>query len=134
MSPTAKIRIICVLFGLFVGAIIYAADTGIGKPVFDFVRSFPLGDKISHFLLMGTLALLANLSLQCRTCGGGRFAPGVGTVLVALVVVAEEISQIWIPGRSFDLLDLTADFLGFACGEGAARALWARIAAVRSRE
>jgi VanZ family protein len=43
---------------------------------------------------------------------------------VAIVVVGEETSQIWIPGRNFDLLDLTADFIGIAGGELAARRLY----------
>ena len=124
MKAVKRFRIACSLFAVFVGAIIYAADAGIGQRYFDIVRSFPMGDKISHFLLMGTLAGLANLSIGCRTLGGSRIRPGLGTVIVTILVVAEEISQIWIPGRSFDLLDLTADFLGIACGELAARWFW----------
>jgi VanZ family protein len=134
MKRIQHTRLACFLFTLFLASIVYAADTGIGKPVFDFVRYLPLGDKVSHFLLMGTLSILANLSLQTRTLGGGRLAPGIGTVLVTTVVVAEEFSQIWVPARSFDLLDLTADFLGIAGGEMAARALWSRIVSVGSRE
>jgi hypothetical protein len=134
MSSLKSIRIVCVLFALFVGSIVYAVDTGIGKPIFDFVRSLPLGDKISHFFLMGTLAGLANLAFGRRTAGSRRISPGLGTVIVAIVVVAEEISQIWIPGRSFDLLDLAADFLGIAGGDFAARALWSRIVSTESRE
>jgi VanZ family protein len=42
----------------------------------------------------------------------------VGTIIVLFVVTIEEVSQIFIRGRSFDLGDLAADFLGIiAFGE-----------------
>src|SRR5580704_8427099 len=121
MHNLNTIRLVFVLFAVFVGSVIYAADTGIGKPYLDVVRSLPLGDKASHFALMGTLSALANLAFDWRVSSRSRFAPGVGTMVVTLAVVAEEISQIWIPVRTFDVYDLAADFLGIACGALAAR-------------
>jgi hypothetical protein len=112
-----RIRAACFLFALFIGSVVYAADMGIGQRYFDYVRSFPLGDKISHFLLMGTMSALANLAARGRRVRCGPLAFGLGTLIVAAIVLAEEISQIWIPGRTFDLFDLAADFLGIACGE-----------------
>jgi hypothetical protein len=112
-----RIRIACFLFALFIGSVIYAADMGIGQRFFDFVRSFPLGDKISHFCLMGIMSALANLAARRRRIRLGPISFGLGTAIVVAVVVAEEISQIWVPGRTFDLFDLAADFLGIACGE-----------------
>jgi hypothetical protein len=111
-----KIRVACFLFALFIGSVIYAADMGIGQRYFDIVRSFPLGDKISHFVLMGMMSALANLAARGRPVRFGSVSFGVGTLIVAIVVVAEEISQIWVPGRTFDLFDLVADFLGILCG------------------
>jgi VanZ family protein len=102
-------------------AVVYAANAGICQRYFDIVRSLPLGDKVSHFLLMGTMAAMANLAFKRRTIAVGSLRPGIGTTVVAVIVVAEEISQIWIPGRTFDLFDLTADFLGMACGDLLAR-------------
>jgi polysaccharide biosynthesis protein VpsQ len=126
MKHFTKIQVACVLFAVFIGAIVYAADTGIGKPFFDFVRGFPLGDKISHFFLMGTLATLANLACAGRRLIRGVAVPGLGTTIVAVIVLAEEISQIWIPGRTFEFYDLLADGLGIACGEFVATKLRAR--------
>jgi VanZ family protein len=111
-----RIRAACFLFALFIGSVIYAADMGIGQRYFDIVRSFPFGDKISHFLLMGIMSALANLAARGRRMRLGPISFGLGTAIVATVVVAEEISQIWIPGRHFDLFDLVADFLGIVCG------------------
>jgi VanZ family protein len=112
-----RIRVACFVFALFIGLVVYAADVGIGKHYFDIVRSFPLGDKISHLCLMGIMSALANLAARGRRIRLGPISFGLGTVIVAAVVVAEEISQIWVPGRTFDLFDLVADFLGIACGE-----------------
>jgi VanZ family protein len=123
MTALTRIRVACILFVVLIVLIVYAADTGIGKPVFDAVRALPLGDKISHFLLMGTLSALTNLAFRCRRVGTSRLAPGIGTLIVIFIVVAEEISQIWIPGRTFELLDLAADFLGIVSGEQLARRL-----------
>jgi VanZ family protein len=66
---------------------------------------------------MGIMSALANLAARGRMVRFGPVSFGVGTLIVAIVVVAEEISQIWVPGRTFDLFDLGADFLGIACGE-----------------
>jgi VanZ family protein len=111
-----KIRLACFLFALFIGSVVYSADMGIGQRYFDIVRSFPLGDKISHFCLMGIMAALANLAARGRLARFGPASFGMGTAIVAVVVLAEEISQIWVPGRNFELFDLLADFLGIACG------------------
>jgi len=119
-----RFRIVCVLFVLFLGSVVYAADMGIGQPYFDVIRSLPLGDKASHFALMGVFSVLANLALQRRTLRPGRVGVRLGTVAVSVAVVTEELSQIWIPGRTFDFWDLAADFLGIACGALAARLLW----------
>jgi hypothetical protein len=40
-----------------------------------------------------------------------------------MVVAGEEFSQIWIPGRDFDLNDLVADLAGIALGDLIARRL-----------
>jgi len=111
------------VFSVILGLIIFAADAGIAAPVFDFVRSFPLGDKIAHFILMGTLALLANLVLSRGLLARSRHSILIGTAIVAGLVLLEEITQIWIPGRTFSLSDLTADALGIACGSLTARAI-----------
>jgi len=72
---------------------------------------------------MGTMSALANLTARGRRVSFLSFV-GLGTIIVAAVVVAEEISQIWIPGRTFDLYDLAADFLGIAGGQALATRSW----------
>ncbi len=110
-----QIRMVFLVFCGFLGTVIYAADIGLGPQYWGWLRHVPLGDKICHFGLMLTLCVLSNLVLKCRPLSLHR---GIllGTLIVAILVVGEEFSQIWIPGRSFDLLDLTADFLGITAG------------------
>jgi polysaccharide biosynthesis protein VpsQ len=119
-----RIRLLLLFFCSFLGLVIYAADIGVGSGYWGWLRHVPMGDKICHFGFMFTLSVLSNLALKCRAVSVRPHALLLGTVIVAIVVVGEEISQIWIPGRNFDLLDLTADFIGIACGELVARRLY----------
>ena len=99
------IGFITLLIGIVIGA-----NTG-----FEGFRGFydvPGGDKLGHFLLIGTLAFLVNATLHARRIQLGRLRPLLGSLLVTLVVSAEEFSQLFLVHRSFDLLDLTADYVG----------------------
>ncbi len=84
------------------------ADVKSTRYVLSFVGSIPFGDKLGHFFLIGTFSFLLNLSLGCRKVR--RVLSG--SLIVSVIVTIEEISQIFIRGRSFDLTDLIADFLG----------------------
>ena len=106
------VRILAVAFAGFLVLIVILANQG---RLYDFVpdpNQYPGGDKICHFVLMGTMAFLANLSFK----GAAIFLAGwrwyLGSVLVMLFVVIEEFSQIFLDGRNFDLVDLAADVLG----------------------
>ena len=106
------------LFLSFIVGVIYAADRHLARGFFGWVQSFPMGDKVGHLVLMGTLAFLLNRALAVRS-----IPPGVqlGGVIVAAFVVAEEISQRWFPWRTFDYGDLLADFIGIALADWLAR-------------
>ena len=95
-----------------VAIIIGLADHRDTQFIFGWVHAVPGGDKFCHFLIFGGLALVANHSLRCRTVAfaGGRVL--LGSLVVLILAAAEEVSQLYIPGRSFDLLDLAADALG----------------------
>lgn len=99
-------------FFAFIIWIIYLANTGGRNVLFDFVRSVPNGDKVGHFLLFGVLTLVVNLALKLRTLNLHYFRMYIGTILVSLFVVLEELSQVFIPSRTFELEDLTADAIG----------------------
>jgi polysaccharide biosynthesis protein VpsQ len=99
-------------FFLFVAGIIIGNDLGRLRTIVNWVGSFPFGDKIGHLVFIGTLAFLLNYALEGRTIKIGRFKILLGCSIVAVVMTLEEISQIWIPWRTFDLVDLSANYLG----------------------
>ena len=103
------------------GVVIACADTGRMRGFLGWVNSLPFGDKAGHFVLIGTMAHLLNYALRFKVLSVGRMAPQLGGLLVLAVITVEECSQIWIPGRTFDVGDLVANSLGVALGELAAR-------------
>ena len=110
---------LAILFGCFILAIIVLAD--LGKLGFLYsIYSFPSGDKAGHFLLYGILTLLIDLTLFRPPAQGTSLrviqsrkliAVKVGLIL-AVAITAEEFSQQYFSKRTFDLIDLTASYLG----------------------
>ncbi|RPI86780.1 MAG: trypsin [Planctomycetaceae bacterium] len=101
-------------FALFVVAVIVSADTGWADWLLEAVHVIPLGDKLCHCIFMGTLCWLANRSFRSEPVTAAIPWLTWPTVIISTLVVAEEFSQIWIPGRTFSLADLAADGLGIA--------------------
>ena len=95
-------------FVLFMVFVVYAANTGQGGRYWSFLDAVPYGDKVGHILLMRTLCLLLNLALRCRMIGRVL----LGSVIISVVVLGEELSQIFIATRTFDFGDLLADAIG----------------------
>ena len=107
-----KTKLIAIAYFVFLGVVVYFADSRAHLHWFTYLRSIPGGDKYGHFLLMGSLAFLVNLSLSCRVVriAGRGFL--LGSLVVLVLITIEEISQRFIPYRTFDLTDLLADYLG----------------------
>ncbi len=87
--------------------IVIAADHGVIAPALGFLYGFPMGDKVGHFLLMGMLAFFVALAAPPARL---RF----WLILLIVGIVLEEISQAFLPYRSFSLLDLFFSLLGVA--------------------
>lgn len=107
-----KSKLIASLYVLMIVGIVYMAAHQNYHQIFSPIRSIPFGDKIGHFLLMGGLSFLINLSLRCRTVAVRSRRMLLGTTIVILVVTLEEVSQLFVQYRSFDLVDLLFDYLG----------------------
>ena len=90
--------------------LVAAADQGWLKLAF--LAGLPAVDKAGHFFLMGGLSFLVNTSLQGRRCGVGRIRPLQGNLRVGALVAVEELSQLGLAQRSFELADLLADAAG----------------------
>ena len=111
-------KILLIVYVFVLAVIIFIASQKGTRYVLDFVGNIPYGDKIGHFVLMGGFSLLLNLALQAKTFGVGKFNYLLGSLIVVVVVTLEEISQIFVSGRTFDWGDLVFDYLGiFVFGE-----------------
>ena len=117
---SARIRVITVIYVFILAGIIVLADLRGTRYLLNFVGSLPLGDKIGHFCLMGIFSLLVNLTLNAKTFRFRELNYLLGSLIVLTMVTAEEFSQIFISGRTFDLKDLVFDYAGiFIFGETA---------------
>ncbi len=83
-----------------------------GTLAISWLAGLPAGDKIGHFVLMGLLSYLVNTALGGARWHWQRLSVLKGSLLVTALVVAEELSQLWLTHRAFELADLTADVAG----------------------
>ena len=120
-----KIIWITGIYILLLMSIVYLADRHQYHDLFSIIRSVPGGDKYGHFLLMGLLSFLLNTSLRCRELDVRAMHVLLGSVIVSIAVTLEEVSQIFMQYRSFDLIDLLFDYLGIWVFGKAARYVWA---------
>jgi VanZ family protein len=95
-------------FFLFISYIIFLADTADLNYGLEIVRIIPYGDKFFHALLYGMMAMFLNYGLGFRRVYGVQ----LGAILVLIFATIEEISQMFISTRTFDLGDLAADLIG----------------------
>ena len=121
-------KIATLLFGALLALIVLLANQGFS---FRLVYALPGGDKTAHFLLMGSLAFLANMALRGSMWRYGRLALPLGGSAVAALVTLEEMSQFFIPTRTLSLGDLLADYAGILLLGGLA--LWLQRRPARSR-
>jgi VanZ family protein len=83
-----------------------------------YVPNIHLNDKIEHLMAFGGLGFLLNLSLRIQN----KFAvvkkfPAIFTVfIVSSYAALDELHQLFIPGRTCDILDWTADTIGVTIG------------------
>jgi VanZ family protein len=106
------IPLCAVVFFCFIIWVIYLANTGQNSVFFQLVASIPYGDKLGHFCLFGLLTLATNFAFKLKSFNMSSMQIFSGTILVFIFVVIEEFSQYFIPSRTFDLIDLSADFIG----------------------
>jgi VanZ family protein len=115
---SAGIRIITLIYVFVLAGIVILADLYSTKNLLAFVGNIPFGDTIGHFCLMGMFSLLVNLALDAKSFRFWKLNYLLGSLIVLAIVTAEEFSQIFIAGRTFDLIDLLFDYAGiFIFGE-----------------
>jgi len=110
-----------ILFIILIAYIIYSANRGSLPLLFRQLIMFPGGDKVAHIVLLGILSLFVNYFLYPRhICILGK-SIFTGTLTVLCFITLEEISQLFIPMRAFDLLDLICSYLGILLGDVSVR-------------
>jgi polysaccharide biosynthesis protein VpsQ len=97
---------------LAIAGVTVGIDLGRLKSVTGWINSVPFGDKFGHLLIIGFLTFLLNYALAGRMVKIGRLKLLLGCTIVAVAMTVEECSQIWIASRTFDLIDLSANYLG----------------------
>lgn len=107
-----KLKWLTALYVLFLALLVFMVDQKPYQFLFRIVRRTPYADKAGHFVLMGLFSLLLNLALSAKKIKVGNLSLLVGSLVVALVVTLEELSQIFVRYRTFDLVDLVFDYSG----------------------
>lgn len=105
-------RLAALAFLLFIVWVIYMANAGHNSVFFDFVAAIPYGDKLGHVGLFGTLTFLTVLASKFTGWTLNNTRLYFAAIAVTLFVIGEEISQAFIPSRTFDVADLSADAVG----------------------
>jgi VanZ family protein len=84
----------------------------------DKLPSVEVSDKINHFLAFFVLGFFLNLTLKYQT----KFPELKKNILLITVIIAagygllDELHQLLVPGRSAEVLDWIADFIGAFSG------------------
>jgi VanZ family protein len=116
-ARSSRVRTFALIVSLALATIVVLANTGNLGPILHLVGQVPYGDKLAHFVLMGLFAFAVCLALGRRESGRSpERAARLGGIGVFVVVFVEELSQRFVATRTFDLVDLTADFFGIALG------------------
>jgi VanZ family protein len=72
-----------------------------------------LSDKGMHFLAYAGLAVVSVRALaRARWRGVTRLACAGATIIASAYGVFDELHQTWVPGRTFDSMDIAADAIG----------------------
>lgn len=95
----------------------------------DQLPSVEIGDKVNHFLAFIVLGFFLNLTLKYQT----KYPSLKKNILLITIIIAagygllDELHQLFVPGRSAEVLDWIADFVGAISGSLLAESLYRRF-------
>lgn len=105
--------ILTITTSLFAAWLIYQKDLGVSNDIINYVAAWPNGDKIGHFVLFGSVAFCAVIASRYKKINLGQYLPVyLASVVVGVLVIIEEISQMWFTTRTFEFADIAANLLG----------------------
>ncbi|MCU0348264.1 MAG: VanZ family protein [Saprospiraceae bacterium] len=109
------LAITAISFFLFVISMV-GLETPLGLYIKDLIASAPLGDKVIHFGMMLLLTLLLYHAMKPRKVN--IFGHGVlfSSLVLAIGISLEELSQAFIPSRNFDIMDMVCNYAGIYIG------------------
>lgn len=95
----------------------------------DQLPSVEIGDKVNHFLAFFVLGFFLNLTLKYQT---KFYSLKKNVFLITLIVAAgygllDELHQLLVPGRSAEVYDWIADFIGALTGSLLAEFIYKRF-------
>ena len=102
---------------IFFIAVLIGADSGYLHQWVPDALTDTWWDKAGHVFFGGLLAVLANEALRYRFFKFGERRILVGTLIVVFLISIEEFLQQYLPTRSFEILDLVADYSGIVVAE-----------------
>lgn len=106
-----RLKVVTLIFLALLCFVLFQANTGAATLISDIERLIPFGDKLGHFFIYGTLALLANFSCGFRYVFASPMNQW-GSLFALIFSSAEEFSQLLFATRTFDLFDMMANFSG----------------------
>ncbi len=112
MRSRAVPRSVTVGFVLLVLLIVAAADRGTLPQGLRTITGFPGGDKVGHFLLIGTLAFLVSLNVPRIPARRSCFAVLIGGAVIGVLATVEEVSQLMFSNRTPSWADLASSWAG----------------------
>jgi VanZ family protein len=108
------------LFVAFAGFIIFVivqVNSGRGVPWIGVIGDLPYFDKAGHLILMGGLSFLAVLAIVPRMKSPPKKATIRVVSILIFIIAIEEISQSFIPSRTFSPADFLFGVVGATlCG------------------
>src|SRR5689334_4209816 len=95
-----RMKIFLVVYILILAFITSLADRNGTPYMLNFVGNIPYGDKLGHFLLIGGFSFPLNMVSNARVVRLWKFRYLLGSVIVLAVVTIEELSQMFVAGRT----------------------------------
>ncbi len=99
-------------FVFFIGYIITAVNLKWDMGWASWIGHIPFGDKICHFILIGTLTFFVNILFNMKRVDLIFKPVLLGSLCVFIFISVEEASQFFLSHRNCEILDLVANYLG----------------------
>jgi len=105
-----KNKVLLIVYCLCIILIIILAD--LAKLPLGALSGIPHYDWMAHLLLYGGLYILLCRQAEKQILAIFRFRISLAFVITSSIIVAEEVSQLFLESRTFSMMDISMGFLG----------------------